>query len=108
MGLLDLYNGFDVIQTWYYIKINCCTYIERICEKHLANCMHNFNVPTGQPTPLLGQESFIKMFLLATGNPDPKHQDNLAKTMGFGYCSGIGKLIYALVTCRPDLSYVVV
>ncbi len=28
--------------------------------------------------------------------------------MGFGYRSGIGKLIYALVTRRPDLSYAVV
>ena len=63
MGLLDLYNGLDVIQTRDYIKINCCTYIERICEKHLANWMHNFNVPTGRPIPLPGRESFMKTFL---------------------------------------------
>jgi hypothetical protein len=63
MGLLDLYNGLDVIQTRDYIKINCCTYIERICEKHLANWMHNYNVPTGRPIPLPGRESFMKTFL---------------------------------------------
>jgi hypothetical protein len=28
--------------------------------------------------------------------------------MGFSYQSGIGELIYALVTCRPDISYAVV
>ena len=28
--------------------------------------------------------------------------------MGFGYRSAIGHLIYAMVTCRPDLSYGVV
>jgi hypothetical protein len=28
--------------------------------------------------------------------------------MGFGYCSGIGELIYAMVTCPPDISYTVV
>jgi len=31
-----------------------------------------------------------------------------AKDAGFGYCNGIGKLIYAMITCRPDLSYAVV
>jgi hypothetical protein len=108
MGLLDLYNGLDVIQTRDYIKINCSMYIKHICEKHLANWMRNFDVPTGRPTPLTGCESFIKTFLLATGNPDPKQQELLAKTMEFGYCSGIRELIYALVTCRPDLSYAVV
>ncbi len=108
MGLLDLYNGLNVIQTRDYIKISCSTYIKCICEKHLANWIRNFDVPTGQPTPLSGCESFIKTFLLATGNPDPKQQELLAKTMGFGYCSGIGELIYALVICKPDLSYAVV
>ena len=28
--------------------------------------------------------------------------------MGFGYCQAIGELIYALVTCRPDISYPVI
>jgi hypothetical protein len=70
MGLLDLYNGLDVIQTRDYIKINCSTYIEQISEKHLASWMHNFVVPTGWPTPLSGCNSFIKTFLSATGNPD--------------------------------------
>jgi hypothetical protein len=28
--------------------------------------------------------------------------------MGFGYQSGVGELIYALVTCHPDISYAVV
>ena len=28
--------------------------------------------------------------------------------MSFGYRSAIGELIYALVTCRPNLSYAVV
>ena len=27
------------------------------------------------------------------------------KEMGFTYKQGIGELIYALVTCRPDISY---
>jgi hypothetical protein len=30
MGLLDLYNGLNVIQTGDYIKINCSTYLDKI------------------------------------------------------------------------------
>ena len=47
-------------------------------------------------------------YLAAEGNPDKKHQKDLAKKMGFGYRNGIGELIYAMITCRPDLSYGVV
>jgi hypothetical protein len=60
--------------------------------------MKNFDVPTGHPTPLLGRESLMRSFLTATGDPDPKEQNRLSKVMGVGYRSGIGELIYALVT----------
>jgi hypothetical protein len=108
MGQLDLYNGLDVIQTCDYVKINCSTYLDKISLKHLSTWMKNFNVPTGRPTPLPGRELFIKTFLLAIGDPDHAHQDKLAKDMGFGYRSGIGELINAMVTCHPDISYAVV
>jgi hypothetical protein len=70
--------------------------------------MKNFNVPTGCPTPLPGWKLFIKMFLSAMDDPDHALQDKLSKEMGFGYQSGIRELIYAMVTCRPDISYAVV
>ena len=34
-GLLDMFNGIDVIQTRDYIKINCHTYIDKFCGKYL-------------------------------------------------------------------------
>jgi hypothetical protein len=108
MGLLDLYNGLNVIQTWDYIKINCFTYLDKISSKHLSTWMKNFDVPTGHPTPLPRWGSFIKIFLSATGDPNHALQDKLSKEMRFGYQSGIGELIYAMVTCRPDISYAVV
>jgi hypothetical protein len=42
------------------------------------------------------------------GNPDPITQRDLEKKMGFSYCSGIGQLVYAMVCCRPDLSFATV
>jgi hypothetical protein len=40
------------------------------------------------------------------GDPDPKVQAKLAKTMGLTYRSGLGKLIWAMTTCCLDLAYV--
>jgi hypothetical protein len=63
---------------------------------------------SNKPTPLPQTESFIKSFLSADGDPSPSVQEKLSKAMGIQYRNGVGELIYALVTCRPDISYAVV
>jgi hypothetical protein len=47
----------------------------------------------------------MKKFNAAMGNLDPKVQAKLAKTMGLSYCSGVGKLIWAMARCCLDLAY---
>jgi len=108
LGLVDLFNGPDVLQTRDCIKISCSTYINKISEKHLTNWMQNFDVPVSRPPPLPSRPSFMKSLLATKGDDDPVKQAKLEKEMSFGYRSALGKLIYALVTCRPDLLYAVV
>ena len=107
MGLVSLFNGLDVLQTRDYVKISVKTYIERIAEKHLQEWMTLKDFPA-RSTPLPTKQHFIRDFLSTAGDPDAKVQEALAKKMGFRYRSGIGELIYAMITCRPDLSYGVV
>ena len=107
MGLVTMFNGLDIQQTRDYVKVSVQTYIERICEKHLSSWMSVKDMPD-RPTPLPTRANFMTSFLSAKGDPDEKAQANLAKKMGFGYRSGIGELIYAMITCRPDLSYATV
>ena len=107
MGLVTMFNGLDIHQTRDYVKVSVQTYIERICEKHLSSWMSVKDMPD-RPTPLPTRANFMTSFLGAKGDPDEKAQANLAKKMGFGYRSGIGELIYAMITCRPDLSYATV
>lgn len=107
LGLINMFNGLDIQQTRDWIKVSCATYLTKISERHLKNWMSNENVAGARLTPLPSRDSFMKTFLAAKGNPDPKVQAALAKKWGFSYRSGIGELIYALVTCRPDLSYAV-
>ena len=58
-----------------------------------------------RPTPLPADPNWMKTFDAATGDPDLKIQAKLAKTMGLSYRSGVGKLIWAMMTCRPDLAF---
>ncbi len=55
--------------------------------------------------PLPPQPKWIKKFNAATGDPNKKVQAALAKRMQLPYRSGVGELIWAMTTCRPDLAY---
>jgi hypothetical protein len=104
-GFLDMYNGIDVLQTRHYIKISCTSYINKICEKYLLSWMQNYTSTDDRPTPLPTDPAWMKKFVAATGDPDPKAQAKLAKSMEISYRSGVGELIWAMTTCRPDMAY---
>ena len=95
-----MFNGLDVDQTQDYVKISVQTYINRICEKHLASWMTVKDMPD-RPTPLPTKKDYMKHFLTAQGDPDERTQANLHKKMGFAYRSSVGELMYAMTTCRP-------
>ena len=59
-------------------------------------------------TPLPNKPSFMIFFLSSIGNPDEKHQRELAKKMGFGFRNDVGEIIYAMITARPDIAYAIV
>jgi hypothetical protein len=107
MGLVTLFNGIDVLQSRYYIKISCETYIEKFCMKYLLTWLKDTPI-SARPTPMPTTKSFLDGFQTAQGDPDDKIQEKLKKQYGFGYRNGIGELIYAMVTCRPDISTTVV
>jgi hypothetical protein len=58
-----------------------------------------------RPTPLPTDPSWIKKFNAAVGPSDPKEQQQLAAWMDIKYKGGVGELIWAMTTCRPDISY---
>ncbi len=61
-----------------------------------------------RPLPIPTNEPFLKAFGKAEGDPDLRVQAKLKNDFKFGYRNGIGELIYAMVTCRPDISTAVV
>ena len=110
MGLVTLFNGLDIIQTREYIKISAETYINKIIAKYLGDPV-NLRVNEfcdRRATPLPSRVNFERDFIGAIGDTDELKQEDLKKRMGFNYRGAIGELIYAMVTCHPDLSYGVV
>jgi hypothetical protein len=104
-GYLDMYNGIDVLQTRHYIKNSITSFINKVFEKHLATWMKSVYPSPARSTPLPSDANWLKKFNAATGDPDTKQQTKLAKEMQIGYRSGVGELIWAMTTCRPDLAF---
>ena len=103
-GPVELFNGINVDQTKYYIKLHCETYVDRITVKHIAAWFNDAKLAKDRPLPFPTTGEFAKEFPATVGNPDEKHQAKLAKTMNCSYRNIVGELTYAMVTCRPDLS----
>ena len=83
MGLVNLFNGIDVLQTRDYIKISVETYITRMSAKHLNTWM-DVRECSVKMTPLPRKPTFVKTFLSSVGDPDETQQKKLAARMGFG------------------------
>jgi hypothetical protein len=58
-----------------------------------------------QPTPLPTDANWIKKFNAAIGPSDPKEQQQLAAKMQLKYKAGVGKLIWVMTTCQPDIAF---
>ena len=51
-GLLDMFNGINVIQTRDYIKIICHTYMEKFCSTYMNTWLNKVPTTKNCPTPL--------------------------------------------------------
>ena len=104
-GLLDMFNGVDVVQTKHYIKLDCHTYIEKLSAKYLATWMNKIPLSDNRPTPLPSDADWLRNFNAAIGSDNPKELATLEKTMQMKYRGGVGELIWAMTTCRPDIAF---
>jgi hypothetical protein len=104
-GLLDMYNGIDVLQTQHYVKIDCHTYISKFCTKNLDSWLGKVPLTANRPTPLPADSTWLKKFNAATGPTDPSEQAKLASAMHIKYRGGVGKLIWAMTTGHPEIAF---
>jgi hypothetical protein len=87
------------------VKINCHTYISKFCPKYLDSWLGKVPLTANRPTPLPTDSTWLKKFNAATGPTDPSEQAKLASAMHIKYRGDVGKFIWAMTTCRPDIAF---
>ena len=103
LGLINRFNGVDVTQTRDFIKLSNATYLKKIFLHHQW-LKDEPPLKTYDPLPMLSNPSYQRDLELA--KPLSCHErEKVEKEYGFSYRSAIGEIIYALVTCRPDISF---
>jgi hypothetical protein len=101
-GIITRYNGVDIHQTQYYIKITCEKYIRKLIAKHKWLTTES---AANVPTPLPSDNTYITTLEKATPPNTETDKQMLKERMGFNYRQVIGELIYPMMKCRPDIAF---
>ena len=101
LGILQMFNGMDILQTKHYIKIHCATYIQRIIQQH----KWYESSPTPYPIPYPADNAYSKNIDTANPPEAPTEQLRLSKHYHMHYRQIIGEIIWPMVKCRPDISF---
>ena len=99
LGLISRFNGMDIHQTKYYVKITCERYIRKMLQHH--GWLRDEPQPV-LPLPLPSEKEFIHRLEHAEVPTNEAERALLCQQMGFGYRQVIGELIWPMVKCRPD------
>ena len=103
LGVISRFNGVDIHQTKQFVKISNETYIDKILQDKTWEPLNHSKAPI----PMRDDSDYNRLI----ENDTPLSDKDLIKTeheFGFSYRQGIGELLYAMVTCRPDISYALI
>jgi hypothetical protein len=103
LGQLDRYNGVDIVQGKHFIKLNNPTYLKKIIDEH--KWMIDETKISNMPIPMPEDKKYMDRIENAIAPTNENDRTKLQLKMNFNYRQAIGELIYAMVTCRPDISY---
>ena len=105
LGIVDRFNGVQIEQYNNYVKIHNKEYVEKILEKHgWLNDQFKTKV---RPIPMRTESAYLRELELTKGPEDEKEKKKLELKMKFGFRQALGEVLYAMVTCRPDISMAV-
>jgi hypothetical protein len=102
-GLVEHYNGLEVVQTRDYVHVHVGPYIEKILSNHgwtTAGKDETKIIDPAHPNAIKEIETF-------EGPADPVAAKAIETTSGFKYRTAIGEAIFAYVTCRLDIGYAI-
>jgi len=107
LGLVDSFDGYNVLQTRDYVKLSAESYVRRLLKAHGWD-NPSLRESSNKPKPPLHESNVANLFNLAAGPVEntPEHKA-LEAEQGFGYRSVLGEILFAYVICRPGIGYAV-
>ena len=102
LGVIDRFNGLQIQQTQDYIKLHNSDYVRKIIKKH------NWDKETpapNDPVPMRYDSTYLHQLETTIGPTDPKSRNELEERMKFSYRQALGEILFAMITCRPDISF---
>eukprot|EP00980_Cylindrotheca_fusiformis_P008178 scaffold1732_cov76-Cylindrotheca_fusiformis.AAC.1 len=109
LGLIDDFNGVDVHQYSDRIVLSCESYIDRVLRTH------GWTTPDApsekdpnKPQSPIPADAIPGLYSAQGFAEHSSEAEALEKKFGFGYRKLLGELLYAYVTCRPDIGYAVI
>jgi hypothetical protein len=107
-GILNSFNGVDVLQTTAYISITCESYIDKLLT-HYGWASAGTRESGEKPIEPIAMSTIPQLFtdydLLTSANPTELLKYEV--TAGFSYRSVLGAIIYVYVVARPDIGFAV-
>jgi hypothetical protein len=100
LGIIDRFNGLDIHQMRYFVKITCEKYLKKMVKGHEELLKH---VPSN-PVPLLADSTYIRNLETATVPQNQPEKLQLKQSMGFNYRQVIGEIIFPMMKCRPKIA----
>ena len=104
LGIIRKFNGVNILQTRWYVKISCEDYILKILMQHNWQDLRASNLPV----PMRSKSNYQLELELAPRPATLQEQQNIMTQAGFSYRMVTGELIYALVVARVDISFAVI
>jgi len=104
LGILQMFNGIDVVQSRYYIKLHCGTYLYKTL-KNLDWLITNGAPHKTSPVPFSGDHNFTKSLDTTPSPQTEKEQLALSKEMGIHYRQVLGLFMWPMIKVRPYYSF---
>ena len=96
------FNSVTIKQNNTHIMISCQSYIDRTLRAHGWNNQKKKLSKNLSPLP----DACLKTIYKVCGpNEGTVDAFKLELSQGFAYCTLLGKMMYAYVTCRPNIGY---
>jgi Reverse transcriptase (RNA-dependent DNA polymerase) len=101
LGVITKFNGVNIQQARWFIKVSCQDYLRKILENHNWLDLRAADMPV----PMRSDSAYQRELETATRPQTPQDQQNVQDQAGFVYRTAIGELIYALIVARLEISF---